>query len=126
MIHWVAQVFEDVPVTRILTDEKTFGAKHVTGVETEHGVIRTNCVLNAAGAWSRSVSRMVKLDIPLIPMKHAYIVTESLANVRNAPNIRDHDFNIYFKVQGESLSIGGYEANPIILRCVSVYHMLDS
>lgn len=117
-------MIEDCPVTRILTDEKTFGSKHVTGVETDHGVIRTNCVLNASGAWSRSVARMVKLDIPLTPMKHAYIVTEPMQNVRGKPNVRDHDLNIYFKVQGESLSIGGYEANPIILRCVSIEALL--
>jgi sarcosine dehydrogenase len=106
-------------VTRILTDQKTFGSKQVTGVETDHGLIRTNCVLNACGVWSRSVARMVKLDIPLTPMKHAYIVTEPMRGVRGTPNIRDHDFKIYIKVQGESLSIGGYETNPIILRCVS-------
>ncbi|OXU31337.1 hypothetical protein TSAR_012682 [Trichomalopsis sarcophagae] len=113
-----AQVFEETPLTRILTDEKTFGSKQVTGVETDRGVIRTNCVLNASGAWSRSIARMVKLDIPLTPMKHAYIVTEPMKQVRGTPNVRDHDFNIYFKVHGECLSIGGYENNPIILRCV--------
>ena len=107
-------------MTRILTDEKTFGSKQVVAVETDQGVIRTNCVLNAAGVWSRSIARMVKVDIPLTPMKHAYIVTEPMKNVRGSPNVRDHDFKIYFKVHGESLSVGGYETNPIILRCVSI------
>ncbi|XP_058806146.1 sarcosine dehydrogenase, mitochondrial [Phymastichus coffea] len=110
-----AQVFEDCSVTGILTDDKTFGSKQVTGVVTDHGVVRTNCVLNASGVWSRHITRMVNLDIPLIPMKHAYIVTESMPHVRNLPNIRDHDFKIYLKIQGESMSIGGYELNPIIL-----------
>ncbi|CAB0037881.1 unnamed protein product [Trichogramma brassicae] len=115
-----AEVFEDCPVTRILMDEKMFGARHVTGVETEHGVIRTDKVLNACGAWSKKLAKSMKLDIPLTPMKHAYVVTEALAGdaVRGCPNIRDHDYSIYIKVQGDSLHIGGYEANPIILRCV--------
>jgi len=61
---------------------------------------------------------MAGLDIPLIPMKHAYIVTEPM-DVRGLPNIRDPDLNTYFRVQGGTLSIGGYEPNPIILKCVS-------
>ena len=111
-------MIENCPVTRILTDEKTFGSKQVLGVETENGTIRTNCVINACGVWSRNIAKMIKLDIPLTPMKHAYIVTEVMNTVRGLPNIRDHDFKIYIKVSGETLSIGGYELNPIILRSV--------
>ena len=62
---------------------------------------------------------MIKVDIPLTPMKHAYIVSETMKNVRDCPNIRDHDLSIYIKVQGDTLQVGGYEPNPIILRCVS-------
>lgn len=62
---------------------------------------------------------MIGVEIPLIPMKHAYIVTEPMKNVKDLPNIRDHDGKIYIKPQGESLSIGGYEPNPIILQSVS-------
>ncbi|XP_014204461.1 sarcosine dehydrogenase, mitochondrial [Copidosoma floridanum] len=115
-----AKLVENCPVTRILTDERTFGSRRVKGVETEHGIVRTSCVLVASGAWSRSIARMAKLDVPLVPMKHAYIVTEPIpgAVTRGAPNVRDHDYNIYMKVQAETLQIGGYEANPIILRCV--------
>ena len=108
-------------MTGISTSEKTFGAKQVTGVETNCGTIRTNCVLNASGVWSRKIAQMVNLDIPLMPMKHAYIVTDSMKEVKGVPNVRDHDFKIYFKVNGESLSIGGYELNPIILGPVCIY-----
>lgn len=61
---------------------------------------------------------MVELDIPLVPMKHAYVVTE-LMDVQGLPNIRDADFSLYFRVQGGTMSIGGYEPNPIILKSVS-------
>ncbi|XP_058809540.1 sarcosine dehydrogenase, mitochondrial-like isoform X1 [Phymastichus coffea] len=114
-----AQIFEECPVTRVLTDEKTFGSKQVTGVETDRGLIRTGCVLNASGAWARQVARMVKLDIPLTPMKHAYVVTEPLARARGMPNVRDHDLSVCLKAQGGSLSVGGYELNPIVLRSVA-------
>lgn len=102
---------------KILTEDND-GHKIVRGVETPYGIIKTNVVLNAAGAWSGTIARMIGLDIPLIPMKHAYIVTEPM-NVQGLPNIRDPDRGIYFRVQGGTISIGGYESNPIILKSVS-------
>lgn len=108
-------------MTRILTDKPEWGSQKVTGVETPHGTIKTNCVLNACGVWSRHIAKMVGVEIPLIPMKHAYVVTEPMKNVKNLPNIRDHDGKIYIKPQGESMSIGGYETNPIILQSVSMF-----
>ncbi|XP_044012110.1 sarcosine dehydrogenase, mitochondrial [Aphidius gifuensis] len=112
-----ARIIEECPVTRILIQDNGFGAsKNVTGVETPYGTIRTNCVLNAAGVWSKNLSKTAGLDIPLIPMKHAYVVTEAIEGVQGMPNIRDHDSSIYLKVQGNSLHIGGYEPNPVILK----------
>lgn len=29
------------------------------------------------------------------------------------PNVRDHDASVYLRLQGDALSVGGYEANPI-------------
>lgn len=63
---------------------------------------------------------MAGLSIPLIPMKHSYIVSESIEGVSNLPNIRDHDSSIYFRVQGDSLCLGGYESNPAILDQVNI------
>ncbi|XP_015606904.1 sarcosine dehydrogenase, mitochondrial [Cephus cinctus] len=113
-----AQIIEDCPVTKILTDKNMFETKRVTGVETPYGLIKTNCVLNASGVWSRSTAKMAGLDIPLIPMKHAYVITAPLEGVQGLPNIRDHDGSVYFRIQGSSLCVGGYEPNPIILQCV--------
>lgn len=48
-------------------------------------------------------------------MQHSYIVTDSIERVRGLPNIRDHNLAIYFRPQGESLIIGGYERNPTVL-----------
>lgn len=61
---------------------------------------------------------MISLDIPLSPMKHAYIVTESIPEVKNMPNVRDHDASVYFRIQGDTLCIGGYENNPVLLKDV--------
>lgn len=29
------------------------------------------------------------------------------------PNVRDHDASVYLRLQGDALSVGGYEPNPI-------------
>jgi sarcosine dehydrogenase len=63
---------------------------------------------------------MAGVNVPLIAMKHAYIVTERIEGIQNMPNVRDHDASVYLKLQGDALSVGGYEQNPIFweqVRC---------
>lgn len=33
--------------------------------------------------------------------------------MQNMPNVRDHDASVYLRLQGDALSVGGYEQNPI-------------
>lgn len=54
-------------------------------------------------------------SLPIVPFKHAYVVMDGTPEVRNSPNIRDHDVALYIKIQGESCNVGGYETNPIML-----------
>lgn len=61
---------------------------------------------------------MAGVSLPIVPMKHAYVVSESMG-VRGMPNVRDHDWSLYFRVQGDSLCVGGYEGNPDMLENVS-------
>lgn len=35
------------------------------------------------------------------------------------PNVRDHDASVYLRLQGDALSVGGYESNPIFWEEVS-------
>ena len=58
---------------------------------------------------------MAGVKIPLIPWKHAYIVTERIEGIQNMPNCRDHDASLYLKLQGDGLCVGGYEPNPVFL-----------
>jgi sarcosine dehydrogenase len=75
--------------------------------------IKTPLVVNCAGAWANELCDMMDVKIPLRACKHAYIVTESMEGVHpGLPNLRDHDLSIYFKTQGDSLALGGYEQNP--------------
>lgn len=114
-----AQVIENCAVKKIIVDQNDRGVKRIIGVETEYGVIRTDTVVNATGVWGRDLIEPLGITLPLIPMKHSYIVTEPIEGIRGLPNIRDHDASIAFRIQGESVCLGGYEKNPIILDQVS-------
>lgn len=109
------KVVEKCPVSNILTKENDFGTTQVSGVVTPYGSIKTDCVVNCAGVWSREVAAMARLHLPLVPMKHSYVVSGSIPEVRGLPNVRDHDASTYFRIQGESICMGGYEDNPILL-----------
>ena len=113
-----ATVAEGVRVGAIETEEVAAGgggtAKRVTAVVTEDGRrIHTTHVVNACGAWAGRVGEMMGIELPLLAMKHAYVVTEALPGMHGGlPNVRDHDLSVYLKAQGECLAIGGYEVNP--------------
>ena len=65
---------------------------------------------------------MANVPVPLIVTKHAYVVTEKIEGISRMPNVRDHDSSIYLKVQGDSLSVGGYEVDPIFVDDVSLLY----
>lgn len=44
---------------------------------------------------------------------HTLILTFELSPLQNMPNVRDHDASVYLRLQGDALSVGGYEQNPI-------------
>jgi sarcosine oxidase subunit beta len=53
----------------------------IRGVRTATGVIATNIVINAAGAWSKAIARMANVDLPLLPFRHQLLVTEPVRHV---------------------------------------------
>ncbi|XP_072816597.1 sarcosine dehydrogenase, mitochondrial isoform X2 [Vicugna pacos] len=113
------QVIENCPVTGIRVRTDDFGVRRVAAVETEHGSIQTPCVVNCAGVWAGAVGQMAGVKVPLVAMHHAYVITERIEGIQNMPNVRDHDASVYLRLQGDALSVGGYEANPIFWEEVS-------
>ncbi|KAI5642497.1 FAD dependent oxidoreductase domain-containing protein [Phthorimaea operculella] len=110
------KIYEECPVLDIQYNHNILGNKEVVGVHTEKGFIKTKCVVNCGGVWGPRVARFAGNPyLPLIPFKHAYVVSDTVTGIRGAPNLRDHDVNLYIKIQGDSCHIGGYEGNPIML-----------
>jgi len=90
----------------------------VQAVNTSQGRIRSEIVVAATGIWSPRIGRMVGMAIPLIPMQHQYIMTGplvELANGTSVPNLRDPDKLVYFRQEGQSMVLGGYERDPLPL-----------
>lgn len=110
-----SQVIENCPVTKIITGKSAFGYKQVEGIATPFGEIRTKCVVNASGAWSGKIAQMAGLDVPTIPLLHAYVVSSPMNLPGNLPNIKDSDGRVYFRVKGDTMCVGGFEHNPILL-----------
>ncbi|KFQ99298.1 hypothetical protein N306_14723, partial [Opisthocomus hoazin] len=110
-----AMIIENCPVTGIQVRTDDFGVKRVYAVETAHGTIQTPCVVNCA-------------DPQLIPLSLAGAMLGTICGSRppltlpifqNMPNVRDHDASVYLRLQGDALSVGGYESNPIFWEEVS-------
>ncbi|XP_035753538.1 sarcosine dehydrogenase, mitochondrial [Egretta garzetta] len=114
-----AMIIENCPVTGIQVRADDFGVKRVYAVETAHGTIQTPCVVNCAGVWAPALGRLAGVHVPLVGMHHAYVVTERIEGIQNMPNVRDHDASVYLRLQGDALSVGGYESNPIFWEEVS-------
>jgi glycine/D-amino acid oxidase-like deaminating enzyme len=104
-----AEIVEQTAVTAIATRD---GA--VTGVVTDQGEIRTPVVVDAGGAWTRVVGRMIGANIQLVPTRHQLMISEPIAGVEpDQPIARVIDVNVYIRPEQGGLMLGGYEADPL-------------
>jgi glycine/D-amino acid oxidase-like deaminating enzyme len=101
------------PRSRVTGIEVTNG--RVCSVRTAAGVIKTEIVVAATGIWSPLIGAMAGVAIPLQPMQHQVIWTEPLPELpleQPMANMRDPDHLVYFRQDGQSLVMGGYELDP--------------
>ncbi|MBZ9738862.1 MULTISPECIES: FAD-dependent oxidoreductase [unclassified Mesorhizobium] len=100
-----AKIFERVKVTGITVKNGV-----ACGVETDHGNIAAEIVVNCAGQWARKVGLMCGVSVPLHSAEHMYIVTGRIEGVHpDLPVMRDPDGFIYFKEEVGGLVMGGFE-----------------
>jgi glycine/D-amino acid oxidase-like deaminating enzyme len=82
----------------------------VTGVETDHGSIACEMVVNAAGAHAYHIARSVGLELPIVPVRHEYFVTVNADGFQpTLPVIRIPDTTLYLRAEVNSLLCGGWE-----------------
>ena len=84
-------------------------------VVTEKGTIRAEHVVNAGGLWAKQCGRMVGLELPVSPLSHHYLVTESIPEIaaldREVPMSVDPDGFTYTRQDQNGILVGIYEVN---------------
>ena len=84
-------------------------------VTTEQGTVIAEHVVNAGGLWAKQVGRMVGLDLPLSPLEHHYLLTETIPEVaamdHEVPMMVDLEGFTYLRQEHQGVLLGIYEIN---------------
>ncbi|MBL8911546.1 MAG: GcvT family protein [Archangium sp.] len=100
-----ATLLEDTPALNVLVKN---GA--VVGVETPHGTIACDYVVNCAGMWGRQLAAKNGISLPLQAAEHYYLITEQIPGIdRNWPVLEDPGRYGYFREEGGGLMVGMFE-----------------
>lgn len=100
-----ASIFEDTPVTGILT---TGG--RIVGVDVNGHRISCDAVAVCAGLWSRDVAAMGGAKAPLLACEHFYLLTKPVDGITgNMPTLSDHDSHLYIRDDSGGLLVGCFE-----------------
>ncbi|KAJ7988581.1 hypothetical protein DPEC_G00325040 [Dallia pectoralis] len=103
-----AHIYNPVPVTGLTP---TRDGKW--DVQTPHGTIRANRIVNATGFWARELGQLIGFEHPTIPVHHQYVVTATVPEVKalqtELPVIRDLEGSYYLRQERDGLLFGPYE-----------------
>lgn len=104
-----ATVHRHTPVTA--TRQRVDGSWDVV---TDRGTIHAEYVVNAAGLWGREVAALAGIELPLLPVEHHYLVTETIPEIAalgfELPQINDNETGCYARQEGLGLLLGAYES----------------
>uniref|UniRef100_A0AAR2KJH2 Dimethylglycine dehydrogenase n=1 Tax=Pygocentrus nattereri TaxID=42514 RepID=A0AAR2KJH2_PYGNA len=103
-----AQIYSSAPVTGL---SPTLDGRW--DVQTPHGTIQANRIVNATGFWARELGQMIGFEHPTIPVHHQYVVTATVPEVKalkkELPVIRDLEGSYYLRQERDGLLFGPYE-----------------
>lgn len=84
-------------------------------VVTDKGTITCEHVVNAAGLWAKQVGRMAGIELPVSPLKHHYLITDSIPEVAAAdfemPMTVDLEGFTYMRQDQKGVLVGIYEVD---------------
>ena len=108
--HYGAKFHTHTPV--IETNQRPDGTWDVV---TPKGAINAGMIVNAGGLWAREVGHLSGVDLPVQPMEHHYLITETIPEIaeRDAddrlPAGIDYEGNMYFRQEHDGMLLGTYE-----------------
>ena len=86
----------------------------VAGVRTPEAEIACETVIDAAGAHGWHVARLAGLDLPIVPVRHEYVVSVPGAALRpDLPCYRMPDETLYGRPDVNALLLGGWESEAL-------------
>ena len=84
-------------------------------IVTENGTIQCQHVVNAAGLWAKQVGRMAGIELPVSPLAHHYLLTETIPEVaeldHELPMVVDLEGYTYMRQDQKGILLGIYEIN---------------
>ncbi|WP_136443708.1 GcvT family protein [Pacificoceanicola onchidii] len=84
-------------------------------VVTEKGTIHTEHVVNAAGLWAKQVGRMAGIELPVSPLNHHYLISDTIPAVaeldKELPLTVDLEGFTYMRQDQKGILLGIYEVD---------------
>ena len=105
-----AEIIEN---NRVLELNQTAGGWEVV---TEKGTIHTEHVVNAAGLWAKQVGRMAGIELPLSPLNHHYLISDTILE------LEELDFEVPMTVDLEGFTYMRQDQKGILLGIYEVDH----
>ncbi|MEP1209237.1 MAG: FAD-dependent oxidoreductase [Rhizobiaceae bacterium] len=85
-------------------------------VITEKGTITCEHVVNAGGLWAKQVGRMAGIELPVSPLKHHYLVSDTI------PELEELDFEVPMTVDLEGFTYMRQDQKGILLGIYEIDH----
>ena len=85
-------------------------------VKTDKGDITCEHVVNAAGLWAKQVGRMAGIELPVSPLKHHYLITDSI------PEVAALDFEVPMTVDLEGFTYMRQDQNGVLVGIYEIEH----
>ncbi len=105
-----AQYFEHTKVEELI--QTADGWKVVT----DKGTITCEHVVNAAGLWAKQVGRMAGVELPVSPLKHHYLISDTI------PELEKLDFEVPMTVDLEGFTYLRQDQKGVLLGIYEVDH----
>ena len=84
------------------------GTRGIRAVRTDHGVLSTTRVVNAAGVWAGRVAALAGVELPILPRRGFVLVTQPL------PELVRHKVYAAGYVANVERSTAGLEISPVV------------
>jgi sarcosine oxidase subunit beta len=95
------------PLTDIEVTDIEVAHGKVQGVQTNHGRIACQHVVNAAGPWAAQVGDMAGVALPITPLRRQMVTTTPLPELaQDFPFVIDFAQSLYFHREGEGILTG--------------------